>query len=62
MSVKEVCHCAAVNLGQILCEVELFAQERFSHDWQVDWIDELESHGEVLDLFNQVHWDFLRLT
>ena len=62
MSVQEIDDCLTVNLSQILGEVEFFAEERLCHDGQVDWIDELEAHCQVLDFIDQVHRDFLCLT
>ena len=62
MSVQEFADRLTVNLGQIFREIKLLAEERLCHDGQVDWIDELEAHCQVLNFFNQVHWDFLCLT
>jgi len=61
MSIQEIAHRLTVNLGQILSKVEFLAKERLSHYWQVNRVDELESHREVLDFFNQVHINLLCL-
>ncbi len=43
---------------QVLCEVEVPCEEALSQRRQVDWVDEVSALNKVLQLVNELHWNF----